>query len=251
MERVWFRVYRVRHRVLIGMLLALFTTAAVSGGLARRSGLEVFSRTMVDKRVVIDPGHGGIDSGSSGRHGTREKVVVLEISRYLKEFVEGAGGQVILTRTGDYDLSGLSGADAETVRRRKRLDLAKRVEIGNGSQADVYISIHANSIQSPRWHGAQTFYNAAKSPENKRLAENIQRELVRLTGQTRRKVSSRIQQYILENLEIPAVTVEVGFLSNPTEEELLSSPEYQRRVAWAIFHGLVRFFVESVEPAGG
>lgn len=81
------------------------------------------------------------------------------------------------------------------------------------------------------------------------LAEMIQAEITRLVGGTQRKASSRIDHYILKNVDVPAVTVEVGFLSNPREEKLLATDEYQQSLAWAIFTGINRFVAEWLQGA--
>jgi len=209
---------------------------------------DVLAGSLINRVVVIDPGHGGPDPGSMGREGSLEKEVVLAVALYLREFLTRAGVQVIMTRTKDVDLSGL---DSGPLRQRKNLDLRARSQLMNESQADAALSIHANSIPSGRWYGAQTFYSPENewSQQSERLAVTVQSELRAITRNTSRVASNDVNQYILEHANLPAVNVEVGFLSNAREERLLATAEYQRRVAWAIFLGTARYFVEGALPA--
>lgn len=199
------------------------------------------SSSIQGKFIVIDPGHGGMDPGSVGSKGVLEKDVVLEVALRLAELLEDSGAHVILTRDSDTDLSNLSEGGFST---RKLADLTKRIEIINASGADVALTIHANATPSSRWYGGQVFY--IQDQENsKKLAEAIQRELKEITGQTHRETNTNINQKLLKESIIPMVNVEVGFLSNQREEELLSSPSYQDKLAWAIFVGLLRYFAEE------
>ena len=108
----------------------------------------------------------------------------------------------------------------------------------------MFLSIHANAFPSPRWGGARPS-TMDSAPLNESLALSIQKALVEHTGMTDRRVSQDIKHYVLKHVTVPAVTVEVGFLSHPREAALLQQPDYQRKVAWAIFMGLARFFREA------
>jgi N-acetylmuramoyl-L-alanine amidase len=198
---------------------------------------------LLNRVVVVDPGHGGPDPGAVGPRGELEKDVVLEIGRYLAAYLRAAGARAILTRERDEDLSGLP-PDVPDV---KAVDLKRRVEIAQESRADVFLCIHANATASPHWRGAQTFYRF-NHPDSARLARCIQRELVRVTRRTDRVALPGPKQYVLDNVTMPAVTVEVGFMSNPEEARLLTDPDYQKLVAWAIFLGTARYFAEGEWP---
>jgi len=230
----------------IGIIIFMLLLVSVQGTGPRAQ--EVLAGSLLNRVVVIDPGHGGPDGGCSGPGGTLEKEIVLLVGLQLQDFFRQAGFNVVMTRTDDSDLSGL---DSGSLRTRKKLDLVARAELINASGADVALSIHANAITSSRWYGAQTFYSSGNrwAEQNERLATTIQAELRRLTGNTSRVASDRIAQYILDNADLPAVNVEIGFLSNPREEQLLRSEAYRRRVAWAIFVGTARYLVEGVTPA--
>lgn len=187
--------------------------------------------------IVIDPGHGGVDGGAISRSGTMEKDITLAISFKLRDYLQQAGALVVMTREGDHDLASES---TERIRSRKVEDLRRRVELINESDADVFVSIHLNSIPSPRWKGAQTFYNRAIEG-NEFLAKHIQAEIRRNLENTNREAKPINSVYILQKANIPGALVEVGFLSNPTEAELLASEKYQESVAASIYEGLLRY----------
>ncbi|HEY8532100.1 MAG TPA: N-acetylmuramoyl-L-alanine amidase CwlD [Limnochorda sp.] len=189
--------------------------------------------------VVIDPGHGGPDPGAVGRAGTLEKDVALAVGLELARYLNRAGIRTILTRTGDYRLADEAGS----LKERQVEDLNRRAQVAEEAGATLLVSIHANSFPSPRWSGAQTFYQQGET-ESRRLAEAIQAQLVRRLPPNRRK--ARPADYrILRESEMPAVIVEVGFLSNPEEEARLRDRAYQGRVAEAIFHGIMDYLSAS------
>jgi N-acetylmuramoyl-L-alanine amidase len=189
------------------------------------------------RTIVIDAGHGGIDPGAVSVSGVLEKDVTLAISKELEHLLQKAAVYVILTRQGDYDLADSSETN---LLKRKRQDLSKRVLIAEEAKADLYISIHANYFPSPRWSGAQTFYYEGSTP-GQYLAKTLQTELVRHLGPNIR-LARPGDFRVLRDAKMPAAMVEVGFLSNPREAELLDEANYQRQVATAIFAGLLRYY---------
>ena len=121
--------------------------------------ISAFNLPLMGKVIYIDPGHGGLDPGSIYQN-IYEKDINLEICAVLKTELEQQGAIVYMTRYGDYDLSYINtGA-------RKRSDLNNRAKIINESNADMYISIHLNSVSSKTWHGAQVFYDDVKYSED-------------------------------------------------------------------------------------
>ncbi|MCL4424273.1 MAG: N-acetylmuramoyl-L-alanine amidase [Firmicutes bacterium] len=212
--------------------------------LQQRAQVAEVTKVLIGKVIVLDPGHGGVDPGIVGPGGTKEEDVVLGITQYLREFLEATRCRVILTRERDQDLAD----GGRSLSERKRLDLKKRVEIANQPGVDIFLTIHANGTPSSRWHGAQVFYLPEGHPDNGRLARHLQAELTRITGKTNRQVNVNINQYVLREVKVPAANVEVGFLSNPTEERLLARADYQREVAWAIFVGLSKYLTQGALP---
>ncbi|WP_096186310.1 N-acetylmuramoyl-L-alanine amidase CwlD [Evansella halocellulosilytica] len=199
------------------------------------------------KVIVVDPGHGGIDGGASSRVGQLEKDVTLQISLILRDYLQEAGALVIMTRETDRDLA---SDGTKKIRSRKVEDLRKRVDIINESDADSYVSIHLNAIPSARWRGAQSFYNRAIEG-NEELAKQIQSEIRRNLENTTREAKPINSVYLVKEARIPGALVEVGFLSNPNEAELLSTKDYQNKVAASIYEGFLRYYNEDPLPAEG
>lgn len=234
MGQVFFIAIRPWKAIAISVLAAfLLFVSSVHG--VRLASVSVTLLSLQGKTIAVDPGHGGLDPGVVGRAGTLEKDVVFSISMRLAELLRGAGATVVLTRETDEESPEIH-------------DLEHRTRIINSSGAQVALSIHANGFPSPVWYGAQVFYDTTGDPDSVRLARAIQDELIRVTRRTERDINCGIEHYILRHAKMPAATVEVGFLSNPEEESLLSTKGYQRKVAWAIFLGLARYFAEGPLP---
>ncbi|MBT9253578.1 MAG: N-acetylmuramoyl-L-alanine amidase [Brockia lithotrophica] len=196
--------------------------------------------SLAGKLVVLDPGHGGIDGGAMGLGGEIvEDDTVLAIARYLRDYLQGAGAYVRLTREGDYDLAG------EGRGRRKERDMRVRAQIMNASDVDLAVSIHLNSVPSPKWWGAQVFYGE-DPPESACLAWHVQRALAEHLG-TPRLPKKRDDLYLLRVARVPTILIEAGFLSHPEEARLLLTPIHQRRIALAIYDGIARY-AEGNEP---
>ncbi|MDI3269309.1 MAG: N-acetylmuramoyl-L-alanine amidase [Bacillota bacterium] len=185
------------------------------------------------KRILLDPGHGGDDPGAV-QNGIRESDLNGDIAQQLARFLEEAGAEVLFTR--------VEGGPVPSPR--------ERIQLMESLHPDIIVSIHCNAFPSPIWRGAQTFYNPeAKDPRSRELALHIQETLRRLTPTTRH-ANRGINHYILKAAQVPAVTVELGFLTNPEDLELLQSASYRRRAAFAIFLGIAHFFAQSPLPAG-
>lgn len=190
--------------------------------------------------IYIDPGHGGADGGADNGDAV-EKEIALSISNKLRDYLQEQGALVLMTRESDTDLA---DEDTRGLSRRKVQDLHKRAELINESEAEFFVSIHLNSIPSSRWHGAQTFYSS-RFVENKIAAEFIQEELVDKLENTDRAAKSIDHVYLLKSAKKPGALVEVGFLSNPTERDLLVDEDYQEKIAAAIYEGILRYFTNE------
>jgi len=189
---------------------------------------------LAGKVIVVDAGHGGIDSGAN-RPGVLEKDINLAIALALKDELNQNGAKVVLSRQTDIELS--PECDNEKVRGRYRRDLAARVEMVEESDADLFISIHANAVANTndQRHGAEVFFSA-KSVAGKALADSIQAELCKVTQASR--TAKAADYFVLRRNKIPAVLVEVGYITNMGERLLLQTPEYQRKLAEAIAKGM-------------
>lgn len=236
----------------------IYVVAIVLGFLLILSGLNSVSAiietvpattwAVANRVIVIDPGHGGIDPGALGYNGVKEKEIVLQIAKRLDQLFSQAGAKVLLTRESDKDLS---TPGSGSLLERKREDLANRVELANKNKANLFLSIHVNAFPSSKWSGAQTFYQKGQD-ESKMLAETIQSELIRILGNTSRAAKAE-NFFTTRNTNMAAAIIEVGFISNPTEAKLLSETAYQRKLALAIYSGVVKYYkdqlTEQNEPA--
>lgn len=192
------------------------------------------------KTVVVDAGHGGLDGGAVSNDGTIEKNINLSIARYLESALEKSGAKVIMTR--DDDVS-LHSNDNDSVKNKKRSDLINRRNIANNSDADLLISIHLNYFSQPQYKGAQMFYNETLS-QSKILAEFLQKSVIENVDNSNNRVAKKLDQkkLLFENLTIPGVIAECGFLSNYDETQLLKTKEYQSKIADALLKGITEYF---------
>lgn len=173
--------------------------------------------------------------------GIAEADINLKIALKVQNLLEQAGSTVILTRS---DENGIYDLDKSTLREKKVSDIKNRVKIGNGSEADVFVSIHLNKIPQKQYWGWQTFFKYGNE-KSKRLAQSLQKGLNETIQKENKRESLKIDNiYIMEHLEIPTAIVECGFLSNAEEKAKLQTEEYQDRLAWGIYVGIMDYFLE-------
>ncbi len=185
--------------------------------------------------VVVDAGHGGVDGGKVSVDGYLEKDINLAISLYLKEYLEAADVNVVLTRTDG------NGLYEESDENKKRADLNKRCSIIEMADADLVVSIHQNSYTDESVSGAQVFYYEG-SEEGLYLAQCIQERFDFVLGDRNvRSVKANSEYFLLKNVSVPIVIVECGFLSNPEEAKKLESEDYQKSVAFTIQMGVMEY----------
>ncbi|AUJ24257.1 MULTISPECIES: N-acetylmuramoyl-L-alanine amidase CwlD [Virgibacillus] len=206
-----------------------------------------FSLPLSGKTIVIDPGHGGPDGGAVGKDDTQEKDISLEVSKKLQKYLQQVGAIVYLTRETDRDLA---SENVKGLSKRKSEDIRNRLSFINEQEADLFISLHLNALPSTKWRGAQTFYNPQKD-ENKHLAEMIQAEFIRNLENTNRAALAINNVYLLKYAETPGALVEIGFLSNVEERELLKDTDYQQKVAASIYKGILRYATEEIKAEEG
>ena len=191
--------------------------------------------------MVLDAGHGIPDEGAQSSNGTTEAESNLKIALKVQNLLEQSGCTVILTRS---DENAIYDIDSKTLRQKKISDIHNRVKIGNESSADIFVSIHLNKIPQSQYYGWQTFYKAGNT-EGKNLAVAIQNSLNNAIDKENNRVSKTIDNvYIIKHVEIPTTIVECGFLSNPEEEKQLLDDDYQNRLAWGIYSGIINYFCE-------
>ena len=178
-------------------------------------------------------------SGASSDEGITEAKINLQIALKVKSLLEEAGAKVILTRSDD---NSIYDEGSNTIREKKKSDIRNRVQIGNESSADIFVSIHLNKIPQKQYWGWQTFFKKGDE-ESKRLAEMLQNGLNETIKKENKRVPLKIENiYLVDNVEIPISIVECGFLSNEEEEKLLQTEEYQNKLATGICVGIMNYF---------
>lgn len=184
--------------------------------------------TVAELQLIIDAGHGGEDGGAVSLSGVKESDINLAIALKLDEILGLYGVSTTLLRTDD---SSLHSEDAETIHEKKVADLNYRVETIESTINAVVISIHQNTYSSPQYSGAQVFYS--NHERSLPLAELAQEALIQWLNPDNTRVATAIPDsiYLMNHISCPAILVECGFLSNPEEEALLITSDYQTQVA--------------------
>jgi len=193
--------------------------------------------------VIIDAGHGGEDCGAIGVDGTLEKDINLNISLKLAQLLNSANIPTVLTRNED---TMLYDKNSDYEGKKKRLDFQKRLEIINSYENAILISIHMNSFPQEKYDGLQVYFSS-NSEESRIIADEIQsltRELLQNENQRKTKPAGS-SIYLLHKSKCPAVLIECGFLSNREECALLSTDEYQTKLAFVIYGALLNYLPEA------
>lgn len=224
-------------KAMLGIALLSLMIGIIAYDMPTAKTLNYWSLPLSGKIIAIDAGHGGPDGGAVSREGLIEKDINLSVSLYLRDYLQQAGAIVVMTREGDYDLA---KDDTKGYSKRKTEDLKQRVRSIEEKGVDLFISVHMNSVPSNRWSGAQTFYYP-NHEDNKAMAKSVQDELRTTLENTDRVAKTVNTVYLLKALKMPAILVEVGFLSHPQESALLGDDVYQRKVATGIYRGILRY----------
>jgi N-acetylmuramoyl-L-alanine amidase/LysM repeat protein len=230
------RLGRAWRLAAVGLCLALAFPPSLAGA---------DSGPLAGRTVVIDPGHGGIDTGAIA-NGLYEKDLTLPISLDVGALLAQGGAHVVYTRTADVTIGPPDNTTA---------GLAARAAIANDAHADIFISIHANSLNDPSFTGLTTFFGAAggyvdgvtRTPsvvdQSRLLAQDVQHSVQQQTGEVDRGVQSA-DFYVLGNTTMPSILVETGFITNPTEAHHLATPAYQEQIAQGLVAGVTQFFAD-------
>ncbi|MBQ3433491.1 MAG: N-acetylmuramoyl-L-alanine amidase [Selenomonadaceae bacterium] len=184
-----------------------------------------------DRVIVLDPGHGGSDAGAIGPSGVTEKYVALEVSLKARDLLTASGYQVVMTRTTDVDVAAPGVPDSTEL--QARVDKAP-------PNAALFISVHCNAFSNGKANGMET-YHAPTAVQGARLARLLNEELERLGGLSNRGVKAA-RFYVMTHSQCPASLIELGFITNPREEQLLASDDYQQKLAQAITNAVNRYF---------
>lgn len=202
-----------------------------------RKEMASSSEVKSEKSIIIDAGHGGEDGGAVSDGGILEKHINLSVCQSLNEIFSLFGYNTIMTRDADrliYD----SGCD--TIRQKKVSDIRNRMALIEKTPDCVFLSIHQNHYESMMSCGTQVFYSA-NNPLSEKLAGSIQQTIVSdIQHDNARKIKKSGKEiYLLYHAQVPAVMVECGFLSNPSEALKLSDKDYQKTMAFEIFKGTI------------
>ena len=206
--------------------LQLASVGQVNASIPSNTGSQpqqIYGNSTSRQLVVIDPGHGGPDVGAT-RNGIYEKDINLAMSKQLGRILQQMGYAVAYTRTDDIDL-----------------DLEPRVQIAEKAKASVFVSVHVNSLDAnaSQVNGVETYY-ASGASLGKSLADLVHDQIIASTGANDRGVRSA-RFYVIRNTSMPAILVETGYITNPSEASRLVNSSYQERMAAAIAKGVDQF----------
>lgn len=186
--------------------------------------------------VIIDAGHGGVDGGATSCTGVLESQINLEIALRLEDLLHLLGIDTLMIRRTDESVY----TEGNTIGAKKISDLKNRVRTVQETQGAVLVSLHQNTFSDTRYSGAQVFYGAAG--ESLRLAKELQQVFVSsLNPGSRRQPKTAKGIYLMDHINCTGILVECGFLSNPEEEAMLRSREYQQKICAVIGTTLSRF----------
>lgn len=176
-------------------------------------------------KVIVDPGHGGEDSGALGLGGLQEKEVVLDVSQQVAQLLEQQGVRAVMTRGDDHFIS-----------------LQGRTDMANRLHADLFVSIHANSVDNrPDVSGLETYYFS----NGLKLASTIHQNILE-TVDIRDRSVRQARFYVLRNSEMPAVLVEIGFVTGSEDAAHLKNPEHRQQLAGAIARGILEYIQHNL-----
>ncbi len=204
----------------------------VEGTPANLLVLEATAGALAGKLIVVDAGHGGSDPGAIGPAGNLEKDVTLAVARRLRALLESSGARVLMTREED-----------------RFVGLYDRANLADGAGADLFVSIHSNASDRRAMQGTET-YHYPGSEQGRRLAELLHRRLLTALQRPDRGVQGA-NFVVIREPDMPAALVELAYISNPEEERLLISPEFQGGAAEAIRQGIVDFFRARESASSG
>lgn len=194
------------------------------------------NQTLLGKVIYLDPGHGGIDSGTTYKK-IYEKDINLILCKKLKKSLESIGATVYLTRDTDKDLA------LHNAKNRKRSDLISRAYLINKTKPDMYISIHVNYLSNTKYKGLQIFYNN-KNKQNELIATSLTKYIKEKTWNVKEPKLNNTY-YMYKNITEPGVLIEVGFMSNPDDRYRLTHEEYQDKLISNITYGIEKYFQEK------
>ena len=221
------------------LVVSIFISAAYLGSTVTSTMAE---RTPMEREhiIVIDPGHGGEDGGATSVSGKTESTYNLEIALGLRDLLHLLGFETKMVRTVDQAVY----TEGHTLAEKKSSDLKNRVKMVNDAPHAILVSIHQNFFSDGRYHGAQVFYGP--KGESQALAKALQSAFCRTVNPgSNREIKKADGIYLMQHIECTGVLIECGFLSNPQEDALLQTKEYQQRINCVIAGTLSQFLTDS------
>ncbi|HBH95223.1 MAG TPA: cell wall hydrolase [Ruminococcaceae bacterium] len=227
------------------IFLACFIVAAVMISF-RNSAVPAVSNAVKEGRrtVVIDSGHGGADGGCVGVNGCVEKDINLAIAKDLEQLLKMSGFNVVMTRSEDVSIH---SEGVEGLRNQKVSDMENRLKIVQSYPDSLFVSIHQNQYTQPEYFGGQIFYTT-NNPGNPKLAQFLQESFAEVQEGNDREIKLIDNDlYLFKNTKQLAVLAECGFLSNPGDAENLSDGDYQKKIAFTIYKGIMKYYNSNNE----
>lgn len=224
-------------------MIGVFVLLAICARITERA-LPVAAPVTEKPTIVLDAGHGGLDSGAVGVTGVLEKDINLSIVLTLRDMLEMSGFNVVLTR--DEDIS-IYDPGIQGIRNQKLNDMDNRLKIIQSYPDSIFLCIHQNNYTSPDSCGAQMFYNN-NNTTNRTFAQIMQNRFKQIQPYNEREIKlSGEELFLLKSNKNPSLMIECGFLSNPEEEANLSTWEYQQKVAFTIYGGVLEYIDATTE----
>lgn len=236
--------------VITAILIFLMSASFMANDLitfSRNKFVSVMAAQHVsDTALIIDPGHGGADGGAVSVTGGKESVLNLQIGKKSELIAAFFGIDTILTRDSEEIYY---PETTETIHDKKVFDTNSRVELINNTSNAVLISIHQNYFDNSSVSGAQIFYRDVA--DSLGLAEFISSNLNLITSKVRAPQQISDSIYIFKKISCPAILIECGFISNPSENTLLNSNTYQNKIAIAVITGYLQYENRLTQTVGG
>ena len=220
------------------LVVCIFISAAYFGSEVTSTLAE---RIPLDREhiIVIDPGHGGEDGGATSVSGKHESAYNLEIALGLRDLLHLLGFETKMIRTLDEAVY----TEGRTLGEKKVSDLKNRVKMVNNTENAILVSIHQNTFSDGRYHGAQVFYGP--EGESQDLAKSLQEAFCQtINPGSNREIKKADGIYLMQHIDCTGVLIECGFLSNPQEDALLQTKEYQQRISCVIAGTLSQFLTD-------
>jgi len=216
---------KIQKIAIFGVVTLLFSVFAMPYWTQEAEIEQVDMSILAGHTIILDPGHGGVDSGAASNH-VVEKEINLAMSAKLANVLQTYGVTVLLTRDSDIDYytRGKGG---------KRNDLLKRIDIIENSGAEMFISLHCNAFAKGMLSGAQVFYSP-KFPQSKVMAHVLQRALKEFPPGNKRQAKEDVRILIINGIDMPGVLIESGYVTNQQEAALLVDESYQQKLVESI-----------------